>query len=176
MKFAYADPPYIGQAQKHYGCEEIDHAALIERLSRWYPDGWALSCSTPSLQLLLSLCPPDVRIGAWVKPFCSWKPNVNPAFAWEPIIFRGGRKHERYDDTVRDWYESPVVMENITLKKGLAGAKPKAVCHWILDMLNFQPGDEMHDLYPGTGVMGVVVADRRMAAPSQSGLFSEVNA
>ena len=30
MKFAYADPPYIGQAKRHYShdplCAEVDHA------------------------------------------------------------------------------------------------------------------------------------------------------
>lgn len=28
MIFAYADPPYPGQAKKHYGREEVDHAEL----------------------------------------------------------------------------------------------------------------------------------------------------
>ena len=48
----------------------------------------------------------------------------------------------------------------ITLKKGLVGAKPEPVCNWILDLLNFQPGDALDDLYPGTGIMGRVVASR----------------
>lgn len=52
------------------------------------------------------------------------------------------------------------IVEPITLKKGLVGAKPEKVCHWILDLLNFQPYDEMVDLYPGTGVMGRVVKER----------------
>ena len=34
MRFAYADPPYIGQAKKHYDCEEVDHWELTRRLSR----------------------------------------------------------------------------------------------------------------------------------------------
>lgn len=47
MKFAYADPPYIGQAKRLYGdhpdfAGEVDHAALIVDLLRY--DGWALSC------------------------------------------------------------------------------------------------------------------------------------
>jgi len=49
------------------------------------------------------------------------------------------------------------IVEPITLKKGLVGAKPERVCRWILDLLNFQPGDEMMDLFPGTGVMSRVV-------------------
>lgn len=69
MRFAYADPPYVGQARKHYNTEEVDHAALIHHLVVEYPDGWALSCSSPSLPKLLPLCPADIRVMAWVKPF-----------------------------------------------------------------------------------------------------------
>ena len=119
MRFAYADPPYIGQAKKHYQCEEVDHAALVARLVNEYPDGWALSLSSPTLHQVLPLCPPSVRVMAWVKPFAVFKPNVNPAYAWEPVIVSGGRRRTRQQATVRDW-----VSANITLKRGLSGAKP----------------------------------------------------
>ena len=148
MKFAYADPPYVGQAKRHYGEGEVDHEELIAKLVREFPDGWALSCSSPSLQYLLTLCPDDVRVMAWVKPFCSFKPNVNPAYAWEPVIVRGGRKYTREDETVRDW-----VSANITLQRGVHGAKPQAFCIWIFKILNIQPTDEFHDLYPGSGAV-----------------------
>ena len=36
------------------------------------------------------LCPSGVRIGALVKPFAVFKTGVNPAYAWEPVIFRLG--------------------------------------------------------------------------------------
>lgn len=157
MRFAYADPPYVGQAGKHYDCREVDHAELIARLGVEFEDGWALSCSSPSLQYLLPLCPQGVRVGAWVKPFASYKPGVNPAYAWEPVLFFGGRSHVRTDRTVRDWFR-----HNITLRRGLAGAKPLEFCHWILDMLNYQPGDSLADLFPGTGVMSIACAQRAM--------------
>lgn len=93
MRFAYADPPYIGQAKRHYSadpkCAEVDHQELIARLCSDY-DAWALSLSTPTLKQILSYCPDNVRVGAWVKPFASFKPGVNPAYAWEPVVFRGG--------------------------------------------------------------------------------------
>jgi hypothetical protein len=150
MRFAYADPPYIGQARKHYHNEEVDHTLLVTRLVADYPDGWALSLSSPSLRQILDLCPLDVRIGAWVKPFASFKRGVNPAYAWEPVIWRGGRKRDRTEPTARDW-----VSANITLKKGLAGAKPPAFCRWVFDLLGARSGDEMDDLFPGTGIVGV---------------------
>jgi hypothetical protein len=145
IKVAYADPPYIGQAKKHYSCEEVDHKALIVRLMQEYPDGWALSCSSPSLHELIPLVPRDTRIMAWVKPFASFKPGVNPAYAWEPILVRGGRKRDRTQPTVRDW-----VSANITLQKGLCGAKPDVVCYWLFDVLNLERGDHLDDLFPGT--------------------------
>jgi hypothetical protein len=153
MRFAYADPPYIGQAKRHYArdpqCAEVDHGELINRLLLNYPDGWALSLSSPSIKQILALCPDGVRVAAWVKPFCAFKVNVNPAYAWEPVIWSGGRpRRDRSEDTVRDW-----LAESITLKKGLTGAKPKAFCYWIFDLLNVRPGDELDDLFPGTGIV-----------------------
>jgi hypothetical protein len=155
MRIGYADPPYVGQAMKHYGRPEVDHAMLIERLLKEYPDGWALSASSPSLRFLLPWCPEDVRIGAWVKPFHVFKKGVRPAYAWEPVLFRGGRNAHPVPPpkngkatTPRDW-----VACNITLGRGLVGAKPEAVCFWIFSLLNLQPGDQLDDLYPGTGAV-----------------------
>ena len=148
MRVAYADPPYIGQANKYPEKQEVDHKELIDMLCRNY-DCWALSASSPSLQYILSLCPTDVRIGAWVKPFCIFKPNVNPAYAWEPVIFRGERKkRSRQESTVRDW-----VSASITLKKGIVGAKPQEFCGWLFELLGMNTKDTFDDLYPGTGIV-----------------------
>lgn len=93
MKMAYADPPYPGEARKHYAddprCAEVDHAVLIAHLELEYPDGWALSTKSPALYDLLPLCPARARVMAWVKPFCSFKPGVGVAYAWEPVIVAG---------------------------------------------------------------------------------------
>ncbi len=154
MRIAYADPPYVGQAKKHYKSEEVDHVALIAQLVEY--DGWALSASSPSLRYLLPLCPENVRVAAWVKPFCSFKPNVNPAYAWEPVLFVPARSGRRDIPTVRDF-----VSANITLRKGLVGAKPEAFCWWLFDLLGMEPGDEFDDLFPGTGVVTETFNDWR---------------
>ena len=170
MRVAYADPPYIGQAKRHYNCAEIDHQELINRLVAEFPDGWALSASSPSLRLILPMCPSDVRIAVWVKSFCAFKRGVRPAYAWEPVIYRGGRnpvngyaaaipEKNGKQTTPKDFHIAP-----ITLKKGLVGAKPESVCRWILYLLNIQSGDEVVDLFPGTGVMGRV-ADSLVKEP-----------
>ena len=150
LKFAYADPPYIGQAKKHYGpdAREVNHKLLITHLCNEFPDGWALSLSSPTLRDVLPLCPTDVRVGAWVKPFAAFKVNVNPAYAWEPVIFRGGRKRDRTENTVRDW-----VSAVITLRKGVSGAKPDAFGFWLFDLLGMRPGDEFVDVFPGSGAV-----------------------
>ena len=153
MKFAYADPPYIGQAKKHYNREEVDHFTLLKTLASDFSDGWALSCSSPSLFELIPMLPPKCRIMAWVKPFAIFKPNVNPAYAWEPIVVFGGRRRGRDLPTVRDW-----VSVNITLRKGLVGVKPEAFCFWLFDVLNIESQDEFIDLYPGTGAVTKALA------------------
>ncbi len=184
MIFAYADPPYIGQAKRHYShdpqCAEVDHYALIHGLYRGFPDGWALSCSSPSLAEILAICDAYVsqsiidgsevrmpRIAAWCKPFCTFKKGVRPAYGWEPVLFFGGRNlkpptPEKGGEqlTPKDFF-----VESMTMRKGLVGAKPLKVCHWILDLLNFvSKEDQLIDLYPGTGIMGMAVSQRRLLA------------
>jgi hypothetical protein len=148
MRFAYADPPYVGQSKKHYGGAEVNHRLLVAHLCDEFPDGWALSLHAPSLRQMLPLCPDDCRVSPWVKPFASFKPNVNPGYCWEPVIGRGGRKKNRDEPTVRDYH-----VENITLRRGLSGVKPDGFCFWIFDLLGMQAGDELADVFPGSGAV-----------------------
>ena len=100
------------------------------------------------------MCPTTVRVMAWVKPFASFKANVNPGYAWEPVIVQGGRKRGRKMPTVRDW-----VSANITLKKGVSGTKPRAFCWWLFEVLNIEPGDQFDDLFPGSGAVSQCFED-----------------
>lgn len=159
MKFAYADPPYYGCGKLYKehpeweDCNNLDwHRALIEKLERLYPDGYALSCTSGNLFDLCPLFTKRPRIACWQKPFAIFKPNVNPAYTWEPVIFCGGRRGDRTRKTVKDHLAC-----NITLKKGLTGAKPETFCKWILDLLGYEVGDTLDDLFPGTGIMGKVI-------------------
>lgn len=154
MIVAYADPPYPGQSAKHYAAHadyagEVDHPALIDQLAGY--DGWILHTSSVALRDVLPLCPPAVRVMAWVKPFAAFKRNVKVAYAWEPVIVWGGRTPEpnRIDGlTMRDFITEP-----ITMKRGLAGAKPERVCWWLFEVLGLEPDDELDDLFPGTGAV-----------------------
>jgi hypothetical protein len=64
MVFAYADPPYPGKASLYPEKTEVDHASLLERLTKNYPDGWALSTSSEALRDVLSLLP------RWSQDLC----------------------------------------------------------------------------------------------------------
>ena len=157
MRIAYADPPYPGCA-KLYGGDgdpyegevgEVDHAELLARMEADY-DGWVLHTHVPGLRVVVPLLPADARICAWVKPFAAFKRNVPVAYAWEPVIVKPARKPVVSDRmTYRDWISEP-----ITLKRGLTGAKPEAVCRWAFELVGATHDDDLHDLFPGTGAVG----------------------
>jgi hypothetical protein len=154
MIVAYADPPYPGQARKHYRhhpdfAGEVDHGALLARLTSDYQH-WALSTNASTLQYVLGLpeCPRDVRVAAWVKPFARFKPGINPAYAWEPLIFRGARKRRRTEETVRDW-----VSVSVEMAGDLVGQKPDGFSFWLFLLMGMRPGDRLVDLFPGSGAV-----------------------
>jgi len=242
MRFGYFDPPYLGcgarYAEHHPDALIWDdpetHRQLIARASEQFPDGWAMSLSSTSLHTILPMCPADVRVMAWVKPFAVFKPNVNPAYAWEPVIVRGGRRRTREQATVRDWVSAAEPMPadkwellaastqilnrirarqgapyneegcsyvdenyfdelveqciaalarehgrkphdwvsaNITLKRGLCGAKPEAFCRWLFEVLGMERDDELHDEFPGSGAV-----TRAWNAWRQQGLMFDASA
>ena len=159
LRLAYADPPYPGKAWMYRGhpdyAGEVDHAALIRRLSTY--DGWALSTSAAALPAVLALCPPGVRVAAWhrgERPARSrW-----PLNAWEPVIYHGGRPADpsrpdgalqarRVDSLVHG--VSPLT----TLPTRVTGTKPAAFCGWLFALLGAAPGDTLDDLFPGSGAV-----------------------
>lgn len=177
MRFAFADPPYLGCGRLYPEHAEAltwddpeTHRQLIQRLVTDYPDGWAMSLHSVSLQTILPMCPGSVRVAAWVKPFAAFKRNVRNAYTWEPVILSGGRVSSKDGAPVtRDHLAEP-----ITMQKGLTGAKPARFCRWVLDMLGYAAGDSLDDLFPGTGVMGRVAAGLgEIRDPAQIPLFAE---
>lgn len=161
MRLGYLDPPYFGMCSvyEHNHPEngrpfdgrcwdEIEtHQLLIDWACERY-DGWALSLSSTHLYDVLPLCPSDVRIMAWCKPWASFKPNVNPAYTWEPVIVHGGRKRGAAMPTVRDY-----VLANATMQKGVRGAKPRDFSVAVFEWLNVQDGDEFEDVFVGSGAV-----------------------
>lgn len=155
MRIGYADPPYPGSAhlyadQPDYA-GEVDHTALIARLETDF-DGWVLHTHSPALPLIAPLMPKGARCGAWVKSFAAFKKGVRPAYAWEPVFFKPARRMS--EDYIgkrliqRDWIACP-----ITLRRGFVGAKPEAVCHWAFEIVGATRGDDLVDLFPGSGAV-----------------------
>lgn len=149
---AYADPPYPGLSARYYRDEpsfagEVDHEALIASLEASGYDGWALSTSAKSLRYVLSLCPPEVRICPWVKPIGVPRATEGLHATWEPLIVCRGRQQP---PGVRDF----LVAQPARFGGTLPGRKPAAFVAWLFDCLGLQEGDELDDLFPGTGIVG----------------------
>lgn len=173
MRFAYADPPYPGQSFRCYGdhpdyAGEVDHAELVAQLERDFPDGWALSTSAVALPEVLRLCPyrrggdpknpgrvrpeDSVRVLAWIKPSSAPRP-VAVQFGWEPVVLRGGRGGDRHP-YVWDWHIASRPGFRRRGDGGIIGAKPASFARWLFHCLGARPGDELIDLFPGSGAIG----------------------
>lgn len=177
-RFAYADPPYPGQAKRHYGkngdpfegeVQEVDHAELIATLERDFPDGWALSTSVPALTALLPLCPQgdaskkrhtggSVKLGTGVR-VCAWIRNGVPfppsrvMWSWEPVIVRTPHWKQRHaHDFIRDVCFAH--QETGFFGNTITGQKPRGFCYWLFDVLGVGVDDELVDLFPGSGAVG----------------------
>lgn len=155
MRIAYADPPYPGCADLYKDHEdyagEVDHRALVARLQTEF-DGWVLHTHVAGLRMMERegiLPETDIRICQWVKPFAAFKRNVSVAYAYEPVVIKAARKPVVAQRVVmRDWISEP-----ITLRRGLTGAKPEKVCHWAFELVGAELGDDLVDMFPGTGAV-----------------------
>jgi hypothetical protein len=164
LRFAYADPPYLGTSKARYSKHHPEaanwddpetHRDLIAKLCDEFKDGWAMSLHVPSLKILLAMCPSDVRVAAHCKPFTAGIGKGRVQWMWDPVIWRGGRRIND-DDMVRDWI---VCWPRSGAKDGLVGGKPRAVCRWIFSLLGAESGDDLVDLFPGTGAVGAAWAE-----------------
>jgi hypothetical protein len=189
MKFAYADPPYLGRGE-YYTAYHADakrwddpetHRALIDRLCAEYPDGWCFSLSEKSLQLLLPMCPVGVRVCAWITASPRYAGNnVGVRRHFEPVILFGGRDTRnraadyivtRPEPTGEPRYR--MVKSDLRSGKTFVGRKPQAFAHWVLDLLGVAAGDTVDDLFPGSGAVGIAISERLQATPQPFGLFKE---
>lgn len=174
QEFAYADPPYPGccrlYGHRHeapYGCWDdlATHRALIDRLGFDYPHGWALSTSASALQDVIALCPAKIRVCAWTKPMSAMFVNsLSVQYSWEPVLVMGGRDRRGRNPVVRDWLAASP--EGYTWRERppdhVIGGKPPAFCRWVSDLLGYLPGDQLIDVFPGSGTMGRVLAQGRL--------------
>ena len=120
--------------------------------------GGRLSTSVSALPEVLALCPYErgtdpknrgrvepersVHVMSWIKPRSAPAP-VAVQYSWEPVILR--RRLPKDERFVRDHLIAPAG------GLGFIGAKPPVFCRWIFDALGARPGDELEDLFPGSG-------------------------
>lgn len=168
LRFGYGDPPYPGFARKLYGCAEVDHVELVDRLVDQFPDGWALSTHADSLlevgaivrESILRHPVASVAIGG---PFAHlrtgiWRRGSRPVpsrrarNAWEPVIIYGGRPLDLApSDVLDDVLDFPARTGKVN--QGIIGAKPPAFSEWLFRQLGAQRGDELVDVFPGSGAV-----------------------
>jgi len=171
LKLCIADPPYLGRAVRWYGengCGDgygkgqadnhpeaylwdkpETHRQLVKDLNQKY-DGWAIAMSVHSLSTYLSEVETESRNGIRV---CVWhKPSASPSGNritnhWEPVLIKvpKARKGWSAGEHMKD------VMTCTPNKIGFVGSKPVEWTRWVLDLLGYQDGDQVDDLFIGSG-------------------------
>lgn len=177
MRLAIADPPYLGRAALWYGgkgrnkqgstgrargrgdlspefhpdAHQWDvpdaHHDLMRRLDAEY-DGWAMSASAKTLPALAIAIPERARIAVW-RVTNAIPDGCRVRSTWEPLIYSipSGRRAYGTGHVVADVLEAPHPMS------GFVGSKPVAWTSWVLALLGHQAGDEVDDLFPGSGAV-----------------------
>lgn len=177
MRLCIADPPYLGSAHRWYGIggkgksrgkgradehpeaylwdNPESHVLLAQKLLTEF-DGFAIALTPHSLSQYLSVIETGrtngIRVMSWIKP--ASPPSGNRITqSWEPVIvkiphIRKGRKigRQMVDHLVA---AAP--------RKGFAGSKPVAWTHWVLDAMGYQEGDEVVDMFNGSGAVSAAI-------------------
>ncbi len=180
MKFAIADPPYLGRAERWYGANGCGnghgigkadehpeaaiwdsakaHLDLVHKLETEF-DGWAIAMSVHSLSTYMEVVKTDsrngIRVMSWIKP--SSVPSGNRiGNTWEPVIVKvpAERRSHGKGKSMKDH-----LIAN-SLKSGFIGAKPPAWTEWVLDAMGFREGDEITDLFNGSGAVMNAIMDK----------------
>lgn len=150
-RFAYADPPYPGKADYYPEAREVDHFELIAQLEREFPDGWALSTSAAALREILPMCPASTRVCAWRRRARPTR-SRRPLSAWEPLLVHGGR--QLATDRPQEIVDALDYRGRYNAFPGaLVGMKPPEFATWMFQQLGAQAGDELVDLFPGSGAV-----------------------
>ncbi len=161
IRVAYLDPPYPKLASYYRDhpdyAGEVDHDELVRRATREFPDGWALSTSKRALPFvlrlpaMLELDPDDLLVSVWVKGSRACV-SKRARSAYEPVVFWRGRERrleidEVLDDVLTWGGRQP------SHPGALVGMKSAAFCEWVFRQLGLMRGDELADLFPGSGAV-----------------------
>jgi hypothetical protein len=129
---------------------------LLEQLETF--DGWALSTSRRSLRYILSLIPggdglsptpgdDELIVAPWVKTH--FRPKARgPANIHEYVLVKPARR------LINGPPDALVAAAARGGDSNLIGRKPIRFCFWVFNLLGASPGDDLDDLFPGSGVVG----------------------
>ena len=132
------------------------HRQLVHRLTADY-DGWAIAAASYSLAVYLPVCPPTVRVCAWVNTTAI--PTRRVSRGWEAVLIQipPGRVDYGTGPVMRD------VLIAAPPKVRHVGAKPDAWVRFVLNLLAYDPDtDTVDDLFPGSGGAAAVIAQGTM--------------
>jgi len=182
-KLCIADPPYLGRAVRWYGvggCGDGNgkgqadqhpdaaiwdnsetHKQLIRDLEREY-DGWAIAMSVHSLSTYLDVVETDsrngIRVCVWHKPASITSGNrINNN--WEPVLIRVPKDRKGYKSGL---VRTTDVLTANPPRHRFRGAKPNEWTNWVLDLLGYRYGDEVTDLFPGSGAVTNAITQMRL--------------
>jgi hypothetical protein len=174
MKFAIADPPYLGRAKRWYGKTGLGvgygigkadqhpeaeiwdlaetHENLVKHLDANY-DGFAIALTHHSLNVYLKHLAIGTaslyRVMAWIKPVSA--PSANRIrSAWEPVIIKTPEKRKGY--TTKYARISDYLIQSPP-KNGFKGEKPEQWTYWVLNAMGYDLDDEIDDLFLGSGAV-----------------------
>jgi hypothetical protein len=190
IRVCYADPVYPGRGRYYSvpGTPEYhpdammwddleQHVALMARLEAEFPDGWAMSTSADAVRALWAESPEGTQLAMWGRGGPRLNLRVVPG--WEAVLYRADVVKVAGRPSAMDW-----LMCGIGHTSGVAGfygAKPPKFSRWLFALLGLggHPGDELVDLFPGSGAVTRAWQDyqghevTRRCGAVQGALFSE---
>lgn len=182
MRYAIADPPYLGRGARLYGPgtngrrqngngaggvtilrttehpnaaawdDPATHHRLIAELIDGF-DGWAVALARDSLACYLAVTPPDARVAVWHR-LDSVATGSRIRTAWEPVILfvPPTRRARGTGPHITD------VMASAVPHLGHIGAKPRVWTRWVLDLLGVTNDDTVTDIFGGSGMVANEIA------------------
>jgi hypothetical protein len=182
-RLCIADPPYLGRAVRWYGpggCgngrgqgqadnhpeasiwdDPERHRQLVSELESNF-DGWAIAMSVHSLSTYLRVIETDSRNGIRV---CVWdKGNAVTSGnritnVWEPVIVRIPQDRKGWKSELQ---RTTDVLHCAAPRKNFVGSKPLEWTNWALDLMGYKDGDEVTDLFHGSGAVSQALSQMRM--------------
>lgn len=156
MRWAYADPPYPGKSGYYRDhpdyAGEVNLDELAVRLRGF--DAWALSMSADGRaateRALERAGHTGYRMAIWVKG-SRHGVSTHPLNSYEVVFYKGWR-----DEPTRDRPDDTLVLgvaARTTDPRRVTGAKPPGFVAWLFALMGALPGDELHDLFPGSEIV-----------------------